>query len=441
VSSSDRVGRITTTGAITEYVLGPGLSVGPAGIVAGPDGALWFTESFSNKIGRITTAGTGCSVASPCIAEYSVRTSNSSPEKITPGPDGALWFTEYSGNKIGRITTAGVVTNEYPVLTPNAQPWGITAGPDGAVWFSEYIGNIGRIATNGVGCSRASPCIAEYFGPASLTMTAGPDGALWFADGNQIGQAIPSARRNGIDLSASADVPAPPVLSEFQQAGIQYVVIKAPQAGKWVGLARKQLATFSAKGSGFKTAAYCELTFAQTAASGGQQAQNCLTTIGTALGALSFVAVAVEGDTTPCTNCTTVICDAVQKLTSAGAKKVVIYTADDYWSALTAGATQCSPTSGGTLDFSSYPLWTAATAKFESYVDPAGNLACGFGTASLTPQKHCGNGMPSLAFNPFAAWTTQAGNQYDIGATPKCNETCLFGVKVDFDVFDPSLFP
>jgi streptogramin lyase len=24
---------------------------------------------------------------------------------VKPGPDGALWFTEYYGNKIGRITT------------------------------------------------------------------------------------------------------------------------------------------------------------------------------------------------------------------------------------------------------------------------------------------------------------------------------------------------
>jgi len=35
----------------------PSASSGPYGITAGPDGALWFTESFSNMIGRATTSG------------------------------------------------------------------------------------------------------------------------------------------------------------------------------------------------------------------------------------------------------------------------------------------------------------------------------------------------------------------------------------------------
>src|SRR5258705_107180 len=52
------------------------------------------------------------------IGEYVVPT-NSSVEGdglqgITAGPDGALWFTESAGNAMGRITTAGVVT-KYPL--------------------------------------------------------------------------------------------------------------------------------------------------------------------------------------------------------------------------------------------------------------------------------------------------------------------------------------
>jgi len=74
------------------------------------------------------------------IGEYPVPTANSKPEDITAGPDGALWFTEDYGNKIGRITTAGVIT-EYPVPTANSYPEGIAAGPDGALWFTEYYGN------------------------------------------------------------------------------------------------------------------------------------------------------------------------------------------------------------------------------------------------------------------------------------------------------------
>jgi virginiamycin B lyase len=46
------MGRITTSGSITEYSL-PNSSSGPSGITTGPDGALWFTESGTDKIGRI----------------------------------------------------------------------------------------------------------------------------------------------------------------------------------------------------------------------------------------------------------------------------------------------------------------------------------------------------------------------------------------------------
>jgi virginiamycin B lyase len=67
----------------------------PSGIIAGPDGAMWFTEENGNKIGRITTAGD--------LSEYPIPTTNSEPVNITAGPDGALWFTELNGNKIRRV--------------------------------------------------------------------------------------------------------------------------------------------------------------------------------------------------------------------------------------------------------------------------------------------------------------------------------------------------
>src|SRR5438874_12969818 len=51
----------------------------PFGITAGPDGALWFTESGSGKIGRISTTG--------AIAEYLFPRADSSSEGIVGGPD------------------------------------------------------------------------------------------------------------------------------------------------------------------------------------------------------------------------------------------------------------------------------------------------------------------------------------------------------------------
>jgi hypothetical protein len=140
------IGRITTEGVITlsgaiGSCSGNNPLTGP--ITAGPDGAMWFTESAGFtcvQIGRITTAGV--------ITQFPIPTAASSPTGITAGSDGALWFTEISplfGSKIGRITTAGTLT-EFPIPTSKSQPLGITAGPDGALWFTEFNGNkIGRL--------------------------------------------------------------------------------------------------------------------------------------------------------------------------------------------------------------------------------------------------------------------------------------------------------
>jgi streptogramin lyase len=121
---------------ITEFPI-PTAGAGPVGIAAGPDGALWFTESNANQIGRVTTTGS--------FSEFPVPTAGSVPRRIAAGPDGALWFTEHSVNKIGRVTTAGSFS-EFPIPTADSFPEGITAGPDGALWFTAGNANkIGRL--------------------------------------------------------------------------------------------------------------------------------------------------------------------------------------------------------------------------------------------------------------------------------------------------------
>jgi virginiamycin B lyase len=95
----------------TEFPIPAGPS-GPDGITTGPDGALWFTETGANQIGRITTAGV--------ITKFKIPTAGSEPVNITTGPDGALWFTEYFVNQIGRITADGVITEfNIPTITTN----------------------------------------------------------------------------------------------------------------------------------------------------------------------------------------------------------------------------------------------------------------------------------------------------------------------------------
>ena len=79
------------------------------------------------------------------VTEFPVPTANSGPAEIITGPDGNLWFTERNTTNIGRITPAGVIT-EIKVPTVDSAPYGITAGPDGNIWFAESSGGrIGRV--------------------------------------------------------------------------------------------------------------------------------------------------------------------------------------------------------------------------------------------------------------------------------------------------------
>jgi streptogramin lyase len=200
----NKIARITTSGAFVEYPL-PQQSqtyIGPVGIAAGPDGAIWFT-SYLDVIGRITTAGV--------VTEFHTPTSLSTPEGIVAGPDGALWFTESAGARIGRATTDGTIT-EYALPGTSFPSGDIIAGPDGALWFTESgVNGIGRITTAGV--------IAEFALPSmsgAEAITAGPDGALWFTDfGNRIGRItmagtvteyeVPTPASNPTGISAGAD--------------------------------------------------------------------------------------------------------------------------------------------------------------------------------------------------------------------------------------------
>jgi virginiamycin B lyase len=106
---------------VTEYAVG--VNSFPYAITAGPDGKLWFTLHYGDKIGKITTSGV--------VTEYSLPT-NSGPTGITAGPDGNLWFAEgaTTGNAIAKITTSGVVT-KYALPVASSERWTLLAGRTG----------------------------------------------------------------------------------------------------------------------------------------------------------------------------------------------------------------------------------------------------------------------------------------------------------------------
>ncbi|MBV8153106.1 MAG: hypothetical protein JOY98_01700, partial [Candidatus Eremiobacteraeota bacterium] len=153
-------------GIVDEFSLPSGPPANPGGIAAGPDGKLWFTECTANKIGTITTLGAINVAVSP-------TTASTHPKYITAGPDGAMWFTENGGggsSHIGRITTGGAL-NEYLTKTADSGPVSIVAGPDKTLWFTEpSLGDISNITTTG-----APPAEYHVSGTAApQQITVGP---------------------------------------------------------------------------------------------------------------------------------------------------------------------------------------------------------------------------------------------------------------------------
>lgn len=194
---AEKVGRITTSGVVTEYKTKAWMTV----ITSGPDGNLWATDA-TGSIWKITTKG--------ALTEYPLTTSNTLG--IAAGPDGNLWFTN-TDKVIGKITTSGAVT-DY-TLTAEEEPRRITAGPKGenALWFTNgYCGfnspgkcAIGKITTAGA--------VSEYtltsFAPEGITV--GPDGNLWFAGWSfaeaKIGKITPAGEITEYNVSSHASTP------------------------------------------------------------------------------------------------------------------------------------------------------------------------------------------------------------------------------------------
>lgn len=194
----------------------------PMGIVAGPDGALWFTETANGIIGRMTTRGnytmhlqvgggvsdgitvgpdknlwfTGSNGSGPAIGRITTAnvvtwfpdTGGYAPLDITNGPDGALWFTEYNGT-VGRITTQGAVTH-FTVAASNAELAGIASGPDGHLWVTQYVVGGSRFSDKVIRLSTKGNYTSYTVGSGPDFICVGPDKALWFtlANSNALGR-------------------------------------------------------------------------------------------------------------------------------------------------------------------------------------------------------------------------------------------------------------
>ncbi len=147
----DSIARVSPSGQIADYPLGsvdgsqPGYAVQYLQFIApGPLGALWFTE-FARRIGYISAMGAVTIIHLPASSPGGAG----APFFITQGPEDTAWFTEIYSNNVGRISARGTVT-EFALPQRAAGPLGIATGSDGALWVTEMCTNaIARITLTG----------------------------------------------------------------------------------------------------------------------------------------------------------------------------------------------------------------------------------------------------------------------------------------------------
>jgi streptogramin lyase len=151
-------------------------------IVAGPDGAMWFTERQAGQVGRITTAGQ--------ISEYPIP--NNASGLPDTGPDqivssgGSIWFLTDIGESVYRVATGPTPS---PTLVYQDQLYNaadLAPADNGGVWLMEAHGD-GNDA-DGDALVRVNPDGSAVDYPSThlndlYAMALAPDGAAWYNDG------------------------------------------------------------------------------------------------------------------------------------------------------------------------------------------------------------------------------------------------------------------
>jgi virginiamycin B lyase len=208
-TDNHHVGRITTAGDITEFLVCQFCF--PNDIAQGSRGILYFTKSDPG-LGRITTDGTvladvvpsntlanGNGVAARgddvyyaafnthsiwrydsaanAFTEFPIAAPGASPSDVALASDGTVWFTDAGTNAIGRLNPATGAVTETPLPGGPNGPRDIAVATDGKVWFTKRFDNVVGFLDPATNTPTEFP-LAAGTGPEGIA--AASDGSVWF---------------------------------------------------------------------------------------------------------------------------------------------------------------------------------------------------------------------------------------------------------------------
>jgi streptogramin lyase len=109
-------------------------------ITTGPDQNIWFIETSENgatsdaNLKRINLADGSLSMTTFAVPLSMSGLGHGNLYGLVGGPDGNLWFTEPFSQKVGKLVPSTGVETTFDV---SLEPAVITVGPDGNLWFTE----------------------------------------------------------------------------------------------------------------------------------------------------------------------------------------------------------------------------------------------------------------------------------------------------------------
>jgi virginiamycin B lyase len=155
------------------------------------------------------------------IHEWAVPTKGAHPHDPAVGADGALWFTEQMTNKIGRLDPANGSFKEFPLKIQESGPHGLVSDRDGNIWFTgNFKGYIGKLDPK-------TGAVTEYKipdpkGDDPHTPVFDSKGTLWFTlqVANMVGKLDP--RSGKIELKKMQTGDARPYGMAINSKGVPF---------------------------------------------------------------------------------------------------------------------------------------------------------------------------------------------------------------------------
>jgi len=136
LQNANKLWRISPTGDEAAFDL-PTRGSGLGDVAVGADGAVWFLEVATNKIGRF---------ADGRFEKFAVPSPSAGLTALAVAPDGAAWFTELRAHRLGRAH-AGAIT-EFVLPRADARPVGVNVDAGNNVWYTDLSGWLGRLAAD-----------------------------------------------------------------------------------------------------------------------------------------------------------------------------------------------------------------------------------------------------------------------------------------------------